>query len=565
MSRLSHVSRAISAAVVACVAVGVTPASATVQAAPAAQNSSYWLGEYFNNTELSGQPALLRITRNIVFNWGRSSPGRAVRRDGFSVRWTRPIRMAPGIYQIRTRADDGVRVYVDNRLIVNEWRDGPVRDASANIELGGDHLFRVEYYERTDLASVRVTIARAEGGGGPAPSWTGEYFNNTTLTGQPVLTRNDADVNFDFGAGSPAPIVAVDGFGVRWTRTLVFPAGYYNVNARVDDGVRVYLAGRLVIDDWRDGGARDLTAANLFLSGEVPVRVEYYDRGGSALIRVGFTPASTTGPAPTATPIPVFSEWRGEYFNNATLSGSPALSRNDRDVNFDFGAGAPDSRLPVDNFSARWVRVINFTPGTYRFRVRVDDGARVYVAGRLVINAFVEGAPRVITGDATVSGPSEVRVEYFDRGGGALIQFSYEAVNASFPDWKAEYFSNPTLAGTPVMVRNDREINFDWALGTPDPAVPADNFSVRWTRRQGFNAGTYRLEASVDDGIRVYVDNTLVIDQWFERAIGNVSTSVNLSAGEHDIRVEYFERGGGAIAKFNIVPVNVVLPATPAP
>jgi len=51
--------------------------------------------------------------------------------------------------------------------------------------------------------------------------------------------------------------------------------------------------------------------------------------------------------------------------------------------------------------------------------------------------------------------------------------------------WTGLYFNNPNLSGSPALVRQDSEINFDWGTGSPDPSIPTDNFSVRWSRSAG--------------------------------------------------------------------------------
>jgi hypothetical protein len=561
MQTTQIVRRAALALAVALTSIVVAPA-APGAAAPVSQlSSAYWLAEYFNNPTLSGAPVLLRTARAIQFNWGKASPGRAIGVDNFSARFSRPLTVVAGNYTIKARADDGVRVYVDNRLVIDEWRDGSTRESSVTLQLGGQHLFKVEYYERTGDANVRLLLQRADAA--TTGTWRAEYFNNPFLTGQPVLVRNDADISFDFGAGSPDRAVPVDGFSARWTRRLNFTPGYYVFTARVDDGVRVYVGDRIVIDQFTEGGQRDLSSASIFVSGETPVRVEYFDRSGGALIKLTIASSAAPQSAPTATPIPVFSDWRGEYFNNPNRSGAPALVRNDRAITFNYGAGSPDPRVVVDNFSARWSRVVNFARGNYRFKAVVDDGVRVTVGGRVLIDALVEGAPRTLTADAVVEGSQEIIVEYLERGGGGLIDFSYELVEIGSSDWRGEYYNNAGLQGAAAFVRGDREINFDWALNAPDPRVSNDNFSVRWTKRQTFAAGVYRVDATMDDGLRVYVDGNLVLDQWADAAVRNASANVTLNAGEHDLRVEYYERAGGAIARVNISPVVGIATAAP--
>jgi hypothetical protein len=87
-------------------------------------------------------------------------------------------------------------------------------------------------------------------------TWYGEYFNNSTLAGDPALTRTDTAVLFDWGMGSPAPGVAGDNFSARWTTTRsVYIAGNYSVVAIADDGVRIWVDGQIVIDAWNDHSA----------------------------------------------------------------------------------------------------------------------------------------------------------------------------------------------------------------------------------------------------------------------------------------------------------------------
>lgn len=563
MQTIRTLIRASLAGVVTLAGLAMALPGGTAQAsAPRQLSSAYWLGEYFDNATLSGSPVLLRTSRQVLFNWGKGSPSRRVPSDNFSARYSRPLKVAAGSYVLRARADDGVRVYVDNRLVIDEWRDGPARDSSVTLNLGGEHLFRVEYYERTGDASVRLQLLRADA---PQAStaWRAEFYNNAFLSGQPAVVRSDATINFDFGGGSPAAGVNADNFSARWTRRINFAPGYYVFNARVDDGVRVYVGDRIVIDQFVEGGQRDVNSASIFVSGETPVRVEYFDKGGGAVIRFSYSATASPQSAPTATPIPFFADWRGEYYNNIGFQGAPVLVRNDRTISFNYGAGSPDPRVPVDNFAARWTRNVSFAPGTYRFRATVDDGVRVTVGGRVIIDALVEGAPRQLTGDATVNGPTDVVVEYIERGGSGLIDFSWDALNTG-NDWRGEYFNNAGLQGSPAFVRNDAAINFEWGLAAPDARVSNDNFSVRWTKRQTLAAGTYNVDVAVDDGIRVFVNGNLIIDQWFDGPTRTASGTFSVGAGEHELRVEYYERAGGATARVNINALPVGFP-TAAP
>jgi hypothetical protein len=77
------------------------------------------------------------------------------------------------------------------------------------------------------------------------------------------------------------------------------------------------------------------------------------------------------------------------------------------------------------------------------------------------------------------------------------------------------------------------------------PEMPSDRFSVRWSRMVKFEPGRYRFHTQTDDGVRLWVDNRLLIDQWYDQALTTHSAAINL-AGETPIRMEYYENGGVA-------------------
>jgi LysM repeat protein len=113
--------------------------------------------------------------------------------------------------------------------------------------------------------------------------------------------------------------------------------------------------------------------------------------------------------------------------------------------------------------------------------------------------------------------------------------------------WNGEYFNNRDLAGAPTFVRQDPNIAFDWGTWGPGNGVGANNFSVRWTKVEEFSGGTYRFWATVDDGVRIYVDGQLILDFWRIGPATTVSCDHYLSPGPHTIKVEYFQAEGVAV------------------
>ena len=129
---------------------------------PVAPVSGDWLGQYYESTDLSGRLALERREPAIDFDWGISSPARQIMRpDRFSARWTRTYEFAEGSYRVETRADDGVRVYVDGSLVIDAWRVQNLATHSADFHvLAGEHTVTVEYFEAEGTAQIHFMLDR---------------------------------------------------------------------------------------------------------------------------------------------------------------------------------------------------------------------------------------------------------------------------------------------------------------------------------------------------------------------------------------------------------------------
>lgn len=126
------------------------------------------------------------------------------------------------------------------------------------------------------------------------------------------------------------------------------------------------------------------------------------------------------------------------------------------------------------------------------------------------------------------------------------IKNSYKSLNAPCGgNFVAQYYNNKTLSDPPVLQRCEASVTMDAEGGSPAPGVNGDNFSIRWTGpRYISQEADYDIGVWVDDGIRVYVDGTLVLNQWPYN--GWYSTNVHLSVGWHTFVIDYYEDGGTA-------------------
>ena len=138
----------------------------------------------------------------------------------------------------------------------------------------------------------------------------------------------------------------------------------------------------------------------------------------------------------------------------------------------------------------------------------------------------------------------------------------------------ASYFNNMALTAPSVLTRTDATLNFSWA-GSPGPGINADGFSVRWTGKvQAPITGTYTFFTNSDDGIRLWVNGTQLINNWTDHGAVEDSGSIALVAGSsYDIRVEYYENAGGATAMLSwscaglakqVMPQDRLYNATPS-
>jgi uncharacterized repeat protein (TIGR03806 family) len=159
------------------------------------------------------------------------------------------------------------------------------------------------------------------------------------------------------------------------------------------------------------------------------------------------------------------------------------------------------------------------------------------------------------------------------NGNGLLGEYWSSSITGGSPP-------NP-FPGSPTLTRVDPTINFDWGGGSPDASISSDLFTARWTGSiQPQFSEVYTFTTTSDDGIRVYLwvngQRVAVVDSWVDQAPTDHSGIISLVAGQrYNIEVDYYENGGGAVAKLYwsspstpkaIVPMTQLYPiATPPP
>ncbi len=170
-----------------------TPPTRVPTPAPVAPATGSWLGEYYNNTSLSGSPDVTRSDGDAIdFDWW-GSPVRGIHSDYFSVRWTRTYDFAPGTYEFSLTHDDGGRLFVDGQMVMQQWYMQVPTPYAAQVDLAaGPHTVVVEYYTTWGRAVADLSISELGAAPAVARSTETDVAPTATDTVAPTATKTKA-------------------------------------------------------------------------------------------------------------------------------------------------------------------------------------------------------------------------------------------------------------------------------------------------------------------------------------------------------------------------------------
>jgi len=263
------------------------------------------------------------------------------------------------------------------------------------------------------------------------------------------------------------------------------------------------------------------------------------------------------------------TSWSAEFFNNTTFTTPIILSRTDSTLGFDWGTDSPGTgtggAVNADNFSARFTDTVNFTSsGTYRFTLRADDSAKLFLNNSTTPTLIVDSVGETVTADVAITaGDVPMKVEYIENTATAYIFLSFSLVgsttgtatatptpSSSAPvvttGWTIQYFNGTTLSGPVLATIPIAGPQLNWGTGSPNTSVPFDNFSARLTKAESFIPGVYRFEVRADDGVRVFVNGQKIIDRWTASDASQTYTADVAITGPSTIFIEYFELSNNA-------------------
>jgi hypothetical protein len=134
-------------------------------------------------------------------------------------------------------------------------------------------------------------------------------------------------------------------------------------------------------------------------------------------------------------------------------------------------------------------------------------------------------------------------------------------------DYRTLRYSTNAFSGPPTLTRIDSTVDFNWGSGSPDAAISANDFTVRWSGQvQALGDDTYTFYTVSDDGVRLWVDGQPLVNNWTLHApTTNSATIALLGTNKYDVVMEYFERGSGAVAKLYWSTASGSIGYEPAP
>lgn len=380
-------------------------------------------------------------TSQIHYNWGAGAP-EGQNSDEFSAKFDQSQSLEAGDYFMQTLADDYVKVNFDGKNIIDGWNDassGQIKRSLLPKLTQGNHKIDTDFYEKKGNAGVFSDVV-------PFDHWLAYYYPNKNLQGFPVDAKVIAPAGQqqklaeDNGDGAPTSKVPKDNFSARYTTVKRLAKGEYIIRGKADDGLRVYIDGKLVIDCWNASAyvedARkvmidDNTGATIFGKSTEKdihlIEVQYLEGGGGSKVEFGMEPYVDAV---------LFPHWTAEYYANKDLKGDALVKGGkgslDRFINIDFnwGNNSPHPSIPADNFSARFTKLGSFENGNYEFEVKADDGVRLYVDDKQVIDSWKPSAGDVRKVKVPMTaGWHIIKIEYLEVSGGAVLKADYKKVN----------------------------------------------------------------------------------------------------------------------------------------
>ena len=386
--------------------------------------------EYYDNKDFTNLK-LTRTDSTVNYNWGSGSPGASIGADTFSARWTGQVEaLYSEAYNFYTTTDDGVRLWVDDKQIINSFVNQSAKEISGTIALvaGQKYDIKLEYYENTGQAVAKLAWSSSSQTKEIIPQ--SQLYSDTDFTA-PSTTVSAANLTTSAGNSynftvTYSDVTAVDVTSLDSNDIVVTgPNGFSQSATFVSVDSNSNSSKRTATYSITSGGGGSWSNAN---NGTYTIALQPNQvkdtRGNSATAAADIGSFQVNIPATgTGTGL------KGEYYDNIDFTNLK-LTRTDSTVNFNWSTGSPDTSIGADTFSARWTgQVQALYSETYNFYTTTDDGVRLWVDDKQIINSFVNQSAKEISGTiALVAGQKyDIKLEYYENTGQAVAKLGWSS------------------------------------------------------------------------------------------------------------------------------------------
>jgi VCBS repeat-containing protein len=451
------------------------------------------LGEYYDNNDLTGF-LFNRFDGPVAYKWPDNWAADPVMAgDNWSIRWRGVVvPQYTETYTFYTSTDDGVRLWVNGTQMVNQWVGrgapafpGDVGNPTINMVAGQKYDIVMEYYEGGGGCSARLAWS--------SPSQPAQIIPFDRLLPVPV-----------------PPTIAPNGgaFGAPVLVTLATPSATAQI--------------RYTTDGTDPNGSSTLYTGPFWMfTSNVVKALASFSGGplGEIVTSAPFVINDVTAPTIVSATAANTSDVRVTFSEPVT----PATAQNVNNYSINNGVGTPVQAVLEPSL----LSVILSTNSTF-------SGGTTYT---LTVNNIQDYATNTIAANSTATFSltgTGLRGEYYNLPGG-------------------QTYPPPVVpAGTLALTRVDGPVDFDWGNGSLGAGVNADNVITIWRGCvMAESTGSYTFTTVTDDGARLYVNGSLINDHWVDQGpTAWTSSPVTFTAGQlYDVRMEYYERGGGAVAR----------------
>lgn len=415
-------------------------------------------GEYYKGTDFTEYTSY-RIDNSIDFNWGKDkAPIIGLNHDFYSVRWSGYLVPSYNeIYKLITKSDDGVRLYINGTLVINDWNAHGEKESSVNLQLvaGQPYYIVLEYFQYNGPASVKLywssfsqrkeiiprghlfTQSISKPAAGNGTGLLGSYFDGQNFE---KLTSEKIDKTIDFHWSYPSGQLH-NAFSIRWVGKIQpLYSDLYTFRTVSDDGIRLWINGQLIINNWQDGSSMEGKGSIQLQAGQLyDIKVEFYENKvwpataklywSSLNQPLEIVPKSQLYPPPPPQP-GNGTGLKAEYYSDKNFTILKTI-KVDPDINFDWGnRGLPVDGVAHNNFSVRWSGKIQpLYSGTYTLKTVSDDGIRLWINGRLLIDDFNVHSDKIDTCkiDFIAGQMYDIRIDYFQESGFARAELYWKS------------------------------------------------------------------------------------------------------------------------------------------